>query len=337
MFSQASCVAKPSCFRLTVPSLSTYDRSPDSSDDHDLMFYHSTTLEFKLTDISGVGMKDRPANHKQGRFVPLRMFARLLRNQAVEHLTVHGLWVGTSEPCAVSVPSLKSLDLCWSERMYGRLTMLDAPPLCELAIDDVLLRYLTPASTSDLSSPTLRMAGTLCLPEPELPGIEKIGEHQGAMKLGVGPDCNQGVLKLLCEDFFWPGLQEVEMDLSELIAPFVISQLIIIIAARHAGARGASRERYLEILRTCVSRLSNGSYNMTTGDYGSAWTREAQAILAEAAAVELDADTPPLCSQVRWKLVETDGFLDGLLDWLKDQPFVKVQHYRGPLHELYKH
>lgn len=117
-------------------------------DTHAALFDHATTLEFKLDRCQW--------SFARSQWIPVQTFARLLKNLAVKKLTVHGLCSSPTTAYEVSAPSLTYLDLRWSLGISESALMIDAPKLRELLIDLHLLPKLTLASTSALSSLTLR-------------------------------------------------------------------------------------------------------------------------------------------------------------------------------------
>lgn len=87
-FEYTSCAAQPSHFSLTNSGL---DVSTTLSDDQALLFDHATTLEFKLTT-------DHGEQYRKTGNASVSLLARLLRNPAIEKLTVRGL-SGTHQEC----------------------------------------------------------------------------------------------------------------------------------------------------------------------------------------------------------------------------------------------
>lgn len=174
-----------------------------------------------------------------------------------------------------------------------------------------------------LSVLTLYVMGTEYLHDgfPQLAGIEKVKDHQGRLTLKVGIDYVDAVLKLLSEGFLWPGLEHVEIEIKD----HSVGALISIIAARQAGARGASKEQYLQTFRDASARLFDDQPRRMTRALKDACAREAQRIMAAASAFQLHAGTSPLCSEVQWKIHAPDSISEDLLNWLQEQPNIDVE------------
>lgn len=171
-----------------------------------------------------------------------------------------------------------------------------------------------------LSVLTLYVMGTEYLHDgfPQLAGIEKVKDHQGRLTLKVGIDYVDAVLKLLSEGFLWPGLEHVEIEIKD----HSVGALISIIAARQAGARGASKEQYLELLRKALAMIGQ---RRITRAFKAELQREAPNVLAAASIFQLDAEAIPLCSQVQWKIGALGTELGDLLGYLEAQPNVEIQ------------
>lgn len=197
----AACVAKPKHFVLESFSLcETLAFTVELPNEKATLFDHATTLDFRVRGYY--------AHKKKGWIMPLDTFARILRNPAVEQLTVHGLWKdGVIAISEVRAPSLTHLDLRWSDGLGPNLRELDAPSLRELAIDGRLLHLFTTPSLSLLRSLTLRIVGLEddLDGHPELGAIDRVRHHQGALKLDVGRSFTAEVLMLLSEAFFGQG------------------------------------------------------------------------------------------------------------------------------------
>lgn len=223
----------------------------------------------------------------------------------------------------MTAPSLTYLDLRWSAALYGRLRQIDAPNLRELAIDGRLLSYFTRASTLLLDSLTLRIVGLDhdSDGQPELRAIDRVKDHQGSLKLEVGSKFTVEMLKFLSDGFLWPGLAQVEIELTE----HSVGTLISVIAAREAGASGATEEQYLHTPRDASSRLFSDQPRRMTRSLKAVCAGEAQDILAAASAFQLDAGTRPLCSRVQWKLNAPDCVPDDILERLEGQPNIEVE------------
>lgn len=77
------------------------------------------------------------------------------------------------------------------------------------------------------------------------------------------------------------------------------------------------------MLHDISSRLTRAKEESNPRDLGPSIVRAAQDVLAAAAATQLDAAAPPLCSPVHWKiLTPEEGSPDEVLDWLEQQPNV---------------
>lgn len=317
------CVARPRHFSLTCASISDRDHLEALSEDQAAMFDHATTLEFRLTKYP---------HSNEGRWMPVSMFARLLQNQAIERLTVHGLWGrknhlgGPLAIYSVSAPSLRYLDLRWSGELYSNVAELDAPELRELAIDGRLLRYLTSDSLSMLSALTLRLVGLRGHERRhyELGGINSVFGHQGSLKLDVGEAYSVDVMHLFLDGFRWPGLETAEI---ELTMDDSTAALIAVVAARDAGARGATKQQYEDMMLSGFAALSEAQAQLEPKEhgFGSAFMREVEIVMATASAFHADASASPLCSRVHWKLFAPSGFPSDILDWLEHQPSVSVE------------
>lgn len=215
--------------------------------------------------------------------------------------------------------------------LYESLQQLDAPNLQELAIDAHLLPKLTAASTSSLSSLTLRIVGGEGRAVTEATAIERVKEFQGSLKLSVGNTLTSAAMSGLSHDYIWPGLEEVAAD----VTGASITALISILVARTAGARGASEEQYLALLSEAAARLDQAILLNPRGDFGAGVVREAKLLVAMASAFQLKAGTSPLCSQVQWlitahaprshhSLGKPPHVPESILVWLKEQPNINI-------------
>lgn len=312
------CVAKPRHFSLTSQTYPSPARRSGLLEGQAALFDHATTLEFKIERTPGF-MDLIP-------WITVGTLARLLKNPAVEKLTVHGLW-GESGVYSISAPSLTHLDLLWSKDVSESLRELDAPELLELAIDAQLLDSMTSVSTLMLSSLTLRIVGLHATQQgqPHLDVIDKVKQHQGVLKLVIGRAEAAQVLQLLLDDFLWQGLEQAELDL----AVGSISAFVSVFAARQAGARGATEQQYLDILQSASSRLGKARLGSSTSGAGSAFVRRARDIMATVNAVEHHANAQPLCSHVHWRVSVPDSLPLRVMEWLKEQPNIDVQVWRS--------
>lgn len=322
---------KPLSFTFIADGFSSQQGSLDLLAITPMLFDHATTLELKRNTLRG----DEPCV----RWISVHILARVLKNPAIEKLTLHGLWKGSDraeEPYVLSAPSLTSLDLRWSKGMpQSWIPILEAPQLRELAIDTHLLHALRLASTSLLSSLTLRIVDS----ERERSGLWDIGRvwnYQGKLKIMIESRFTEHMLKDLAV-FVWPGLEEVEIELQDHLA----SELISLISAREAGARGASTDQYASVKLMTLELLNDARTSAEPTNFVGI----AKSMLALARAQERNPDTTPICSAVRWKIRVPDRVKDGMssrlnnipmgvLEWLEQQPNVEVHgsppsHYAG--------
>lgn len=113
----------------------------------------------------------------------------------------------------------------------------------------------------------------------------------------------------------------------ELLGEYSAGMIIGLIAAREAGASGASEEEYLEVLPQASARLPTYPLRHDAPAlFRTVRAGEARDALAAASAFQLDAGTQPICSRVQWKIcTSATHFPDGILDWLEEQPYIEVQ------------
>lgn len=98
--------------------------------------------------------------------------------------------------------------------------------------------------------------------------------------------------------------------------------LVCLVAARQAGARGASEEQYRAFLDEMFSRLYNAPRprRLQTAEL------EKLAVLSAVTAFQLKGGMAPLCPQVQWSIKAIDHIEEIWLNWLKVQPNnVKVE------------
>lgn len=306
---EAPSVAKARYFSLTTASFWFMLVSPDVQDDQVLPFDHATTLEFRLTSypLRGNG------------WLSIHTFNRILKIPAVEKLTVHGLWDGGHlTHRSIEAPSLTYLDIRWSNLHQSQLVTLNAPNLTELAIDARLLPIFTPSSLSALPSLTLRVDGQRSGDQLYPQELDKVKHHQGVLKLYVAHLYAEEVLTLLSESFFWPGLEEIEMELTHKTSRLLIG----VMAARIAGVRGATKEEYLDWINYASDQFSWCNGLVQNPEDTPRWRQVATEILARAALVQPIPPMPPLCKPVWWKLSRTQYVWTSTTDLLKQQPNV---------------
>lgn len=196
LYKDSSCLARPHSFSLTAAGMEEQFESPRIHSKHAAPFDHATTLEFNLANEASV------SSRYEG--MPIRMLVRLFKNQAIEGLTVHGLSSGyRASARPILAPSLKRLDLRWSESLRGSLSSLHAPQLRELAIDGRLLPVLTPDTLAMLSSLTLSIVGLEGpdLGAPELGAINRLKSYHDELHLSIGSTYSEDVLDLLSAGF----------------------------------------------------------------------------------------------------------------------------------------
>lgn len=251
----------------------------------------------------------------------------LNKSLPIQKLAFHGLWGGGLSPSttyAIFAPLLLDLDIRWSSSQMKSLTSLDVPALRTLAVDGRFLHKLTSASLSELSYLNLRIAGfgPTSSRDAELRYIDRVKSHQGKMKLDIGWHFADEMLSLLSEDFIWPGLEAVDITL--FTRPLRL--LVGIIAARIAGAHGASKQRYLETVREAGTRLLS---KRLEGEDAAPhiFMRHARLMFAAAAAHRSEAGAPPLCSQVRWTIRAPFVLDPNVLEWLNEQPNIEVREW----------
>lgn len=287
------------------------------------------SFEFKLIDYEA----DVLSGEEVG--MSTHTFLRFFNNRTLEKLTVHGLWSGKGDPGAgseehsIEAPSLTHLDLRWSGDLGSNSITLSAPRLKELAIDAHLLPMLSPASTSTLSSLTLRPA-KLKGPSPSyqgLSGIDGVSEydgtlrlngcrdHQGTVKLTAESEYMEDLLRFLSEHFIWPGLESIECELTlSSILP-----LVGVMIARQAGARGASKEEYIAALRDAFDALREHQVSNNSDGVIPEGTKALSAVISQGQAAVRS------CSQVHWSIQVPDCLPEGIVAWLQAQPNVDVQ------------
>lgn len=149
--------------------------------------------------------------------------------------------------------------------------------------------------------------------------LASLRDYHGSLKLIVARHPPEEVVDLLLQGFMWPGLEDVEMEVTES----TIAELICVIAARQAGANGASERECLLLLYDASTRLVEAGFDGSCLE-GPAWL-EAHDILATASAFQLDGGTLPVCAQMHWKLSASTEMLGCVLSWLEGQPNVDVE------------
>lgn len=242
-----------------------------------MLFDHATTLSFKLFIP--------PYSSRWTPLISVHQLARLLKNVAIERLTVQGLWDSPESPTihSLSAPSLMHLDLRWAEDLSRPLRSLDAPHLRQLAIDAQLWPLLTPASTSTLSSRTLLIADRQDSDQihPDLGASEGVATFSGSIKFSIEQTYTFRFLGLLANRFIWPGLEGVELELMRDTE----ADLVSVIASRQAGVLRTTEAQYLGNLHDFRSRMDIALREHDAGKV----VREAQRIMEEVNAFQLDA------------------------------------------------
>lgn len=335
LFCSASAV---SCRPRSVSVISSGDMSWSLTSPS--IFDYATTLEFTSWTMIASSL-----------VLPSSFIAQLFqRNPNIRRLTAHGLRRNSSSPFGAipvffgnaapqdaqhqpdhtdTFPALwlEYLDLRYST-VDSRLPAFDAPKLRELLIDGHHLSSFATSSLLTLDSLTLRMEEIFdhiyhqvaLQGFSELAEIERARGYQGSLKLVVGSRYVESVMELLSKAFIWPGLEEVELELKE----GSVRQLTGVIAARLAGARGASEEQYLFLANDAVSQLFRDHASNDARMLNPGGNREVQKFLADAASFKVDGTANPLCSQVRWKINATTSVLGTIIDWIGDLPNVQL-------------
>lgn len=114
------------------------------------------------------------------------------------------------------------------------------------------------------------------------------------------------------------------MELTLLSEPS-LNVLFSIIVARHIGARGASKEQYLETMHSASSRLNSAQLPSDKRKFGPAFVREAKEVLATTHALQFSIGAAPLCSEVQWKIIAPRRVPDAIVAWLDELPNVEVE------------
>lgn len=104
-----------------------------------------------------------------------------------------------------------------------------------------------------------------------------------------------------------------------------VNAFICVLVARTAGSLGASKEQYLDILHTPPSRPADAQGPGDVVESDGPVAQVAHYILAKAHAIQINANSPPLCSQVKWVIQASTDIPDVLLEWLEAHPNVELQ------------